>query len=240
MSLKESNLRFVLLKAVADAVTEELAQMRAGHLGSLLERYDEEGTKSFSVRLPGNGALIAALTLPEPKDTYEVIDEAAFTTWFAANHPDAVSTEMIPGEPEHTVVVPATRDQTITTINPKNRTAILKALESTDDGQVVDTVTGSFVEGVKFSPGRRPDKFSVRYETNGREQLAGAYRTGELDELVGGTSLPPINPVVVERRLEAVQAPDPTEPDTAGDPEPSSAQRYAVPADDGEFDPGSW
>lgn len=201
MTFKDDNLRFVVLKALADAVTDELAQMRADHLGPLLERYDEEGTKSFSVRLPSTGALIGALTLPEPKDKYEVTDEAAFTAWFAENHPDAVTVEVIPGEPERTVVVPATPDETITTIDPKHRTAIMKALKSTDDG-IVDTVTGSYVQGVKFSPGKRPDKFSVTYEPEGREQLAAAYRAGELDGIVTGTALPPVSGrIVIEQRL---------------------------------------
>lgn len=220
-SFKDDNLRFALLKSMVDAATEELAEMREKHIGPLLERYDEEGTKSFSVRLPGTGALIGALTLPEPKDKYEVTDEAAFTAWFADNHPDAVTTEVIPGEPERTVVLPATPDETVTTINPKHRTAIMKALDQDDDGKIVDTVTGSFVDGVTFSPGKRPDKFSVTYEPKGRELLAAAYRTGELNSLVGGTTLPAIGDrVIVERHLEVitVAAPDDV------DPEPSPAR----------------
>jgi hypothetical protein len=263
VTFKEDNLRFVLLKAMVDAATKELDEMRADHIGPLLERYDQDGTKSFSVRLPGNGALIGALTLPEPKDKYEVTDEQAFTAWFAENHPDAVSVETIPGEPEHTVVVPATPDETITTINPKHRTAIMKALDQNDDGDIIDTVTGSIVKGVKYLPGKRPDKFAVNYEDKGRDLLAAAYRTGQLDSIVGGTSLPPVNGRVVTERV-LVQAPAPAQPSQAqmdawsdvgsGDdpgplypedvdvPGPEHSDGYPLPGEDTgrEFDPGHW
>lgn len=208
--LKERNLQFVLLKAIADAAAEELGRLRANHLTPLLEQYDANGTTSFKVRLPGpagQDSLIATVSLGVPKDKLEIADEQAFTDWCAANHPEAVHVETIPGEPERTVVIPATEDRVERTLLSKPVNALFKQLKVTENG-IVDPSTGMLVDGVANVPGARPNSFAVNYEPDGREQLAGAYRAGKLDHVVAGTTLPEVAAVrtVVERRLEAAPA----------------------------------
>lgn len=203
MSLADENLRFALLKAIADAAAEELGKLRNNHLTPLLERFDGEGTTSYKVKLP-DGAVVGTVSLTVPKDAIQVTDDAAFLAWLKANHPDAVEEVLIPGEPEHTIVVPATEDRTETVPNDKRVTAVMKQFKVTDDG-IVDTATGAMVAGATLVKGERPKSFAVKYDPDGREQLAAAYRAGKLDEVVAGTSLPAVGQwPVIERRLVAV------------------------------------
>lgn len=209
MSLKEDNLRFVVLKAVADAIAKEVGDLRSDHLTPLLERYDDEGTKTFEVRLPGPGGQdvhVATLALKVPKDSFQITDYDAFLAWAESNHKDIVHTEVIPGEPERTVVVPAVPERVEKSILPKGEAFVMKQLKITEDG-IVDPSSGTFVDGVSNVPGSRPNSFAVTFEHDGPEHLAGAYRTGKLDHIIAGTSLPAINPVRIERRLEVVQVP---------------------------------
>ncbi|HAP89100.1 MAG TPA: hypothetical protein DCR15_04700, partial [Arthrobacter bacterium] len=64
--IKTDNLRIALIKAYADALGDFLKEARDEHLEQLLTRYEEEGTKSFDIRLPDN-TKIGAITLPQGK-----------------------------------------------------------------------------------------------------------------------------------------------------------------------------
>lgn len=204
MSLSTDNLRFVLLKAIADAAAKELGDLRDAHLEPLLERYDDEGTSSYKVKLP-DGTVVANLALSVPKGAVTVTDESAFTAWVRANHPDAVEEVFIAGEPEHVITVPATEDRTDYVLKDKKVSALMKQFKATEEG-VVDTATGQMVAGAEYKKGAKPKAFAVTYETDGREQLAGAYRAGKLDDVVAGTSLPAVGQrPMLERRLEVVR-----------------------------------
>lgn len=203
-NLKDDNLRFVLLKAIADAAAEELGRLRADHLPPLLERYAEDGSASFRVKLPGSDDLVATVSLSVPKDKIEITDEDEFLTWAELHHAGAVHVEEIPGEPERVEVVPATEPRIERTILPKELTALMKQFKATQEG-VVDLATGVLVEGATLVKGAAPKSFSVKYEPDGAELLAGAYRAGKLDDVVAGTTLPPVGQrPVLERRLEIV------------------------------------
>jgi hypothetical protein len=208
MTLKDDNLRFTVLKAIADAVDDEMRRLRDGHLSTLLERYDDEGTTSFEVRLPGSDAVVAKLSLGVPKDKLEHTDPAAFEAWLEKNHPDAVIVEHIDAEPERTVVLPATPARVEKFIDPKALSAVMKHFKVTPGG-VVDTATGVVVDGVENVPGGRPKSFSVRYEADGRDLITQSYRDGKLNGIVAGGPLPAIDEPVIERRL--VVAPDPVD-----------------------------
>lgn len=196
MSLRDRNLRFALLKAVADAINDALAEERADHRDSLLERYDDEGTTSFDVRLP-DGTQVAKISLAVPKAATTVTDEDALLAWAKVNAPELVETEVIPAQPERTVVMPATDEVVDEFLHPKRVTELLarvKPAPGTD--MVVDPDTGVVVDGVTHAPAGRPKSFSVRYSPDGREALAVAYRSGELGHLTAGTVLPDVRPAI--------------------------------------------
>lgn len=219
MNLRDRNLRFALLKAVADAINEELALERGDHTRDLKARYEDEGTTAFDVALPDGGAKVAKISLSVPKPVTEIVDEEAFVAWCRENMPTAVTETVIPAEPER--VIPATPERTVYTVDPKMADTLLKGTRPVDSagGPVVDD-GGLLVEGVEYRPAGAPKSFSVRYEKDGREALALAYRAGALDHLVGGSTLP---------QLESRQAiPMPA-------PEPMPADAFLSALDDPDY-----
>ena len=186
LSLKDANTRFALLKAFADAIYTEIASNREIHTTRLVERYTEEGTKSFDVLLAG-GVKVGSISLTIPRPTTTVTDPAAFLAWCEDNRPEDVYTN--PGTEATTIRTPAIPPSRM--VNPKATTTILAESRPADDGAVVD-VSGVLIDGVTYTNGAVPSQFSVRYEPDGREALALAYRRGELNELASGSALPAI------------------------------------------------
>lgn len=202
MSLAEDNLRLATLKAIIDAANDEMGKVRAAHTTELVKRYDEEGTSSFKVKLP-DGTVVAAINLKVPKKTTVVTNEEAFLAWVEATHPNAIQATTVPAVPEE--IIPARPEQVLKSVSGKALAELEKQFEMTEDG-VVDTATGTVVDGMVVMPAPAPKSFEVRYETGtGREDLANAYRAGRLNHVVAGGALPPVIVAPpVERRLEAV------------------------------------
>jgi len=184
LSLKDANTRFALLKAFADAIYAEISANREIHTARLVDRYTEEGTKSFDVLLAG-GVKVGSISLTIPKPTTTVTDQWAFLMWCKANRREDM--RYVEGTPA--TVIPATEGRW--EVDPKATTTILAESRPADDGAVVD-VSGVLIDGVTYTTGAAPSQFSVRYETDGREALALAYRRGELNELASGSALPAI------------------------------------------------
>ncbi|HEX9228129.1 MAG TPA: hypothetical protein VF885_16120, partial [Arthrobacter sp.] len=78
-TVKDKNLRFLLMKTLADYAKTETDAARAELLPVLLEQYKATGTKSFTVHIPG-AEKVATFTLAEPKPGHQV-DEAALLQW---------------------------------------------------------------------------------------------------------------------------------------------------------------
>ena len=182
LTLKDANTRFALLKAFADAIYAEMGANREDHTARLVERYTEEGTKAFDVRLP-DGLTVGSISLTIPKPTTEVTNEGAFLDWCEENRPNAVVT--VPR------LAPLPAVPSYRTVDPKAQTLILKDSRPADDGNVVD-LNGCLIDGVTYTSGATPTSFSVRYAPDGREALALAYRRGELNPLAAGSALPAI------------------------------------------------
>lgn len=205
MNLRDRNLRFALLKAITDAIKTELDLERGDHTQDLKARYDDEGVKSMDVKLPGGGK-VATISLSIPKPSTEVVDEEALLAWCQANMPTAIKEHTVPAEPER--VIPATPEHTVYTVDQSMLDAMLKGARPVDPtSSILVDEDGTVIEGIEHVPGGPPKSFSVRYEKDGREDLAVAYRSGELDHLVAGSTLP---------ALEARQA-IPVEPVERGD-----------------------
>ena len=184
LSMRDANTRFALLKAFADAIYAEIASNREEHTARLVERYADEGTKSFDVKLP-DGTKVGSISLTVPKPTTTVTDDDAFLKWITVNRPGAL--RLVPAQPA--VVTPAAAE--FWQVDPKAVTTILAEAKPADDGMVVDP-DGVLIDGVSYLPAEAPKQFSVRYEGDGREALALAYRRGELNALASGSALPAI------------------------------------------------
>lgn len=191
MKTGDRNLRVAVLKAIADAINTALDAERTEHLGMLVERYDDEGMKSFDVRLPANGdgerVKVATISLAIPKDSIDV-DEADLYAWALDNAGTLLKEELIPAQPEQ--IIPAQPEQRIRVLDRKRVTEFLKDVKPGPAGSVVHTDTGEIVDGLTHVPGARPKSFSVRFETDGRDELARAWRNGHLEHVLDATPLP--------------------------------------------------
>lgn len=110
-----------------------------------LERYEEEGSKSFVVRFDELGK-VATATLNEPRDKPYVADEAAFVAWVEANHP---------GE-----VVRTVRESYQKVLFERN-------VKLTDDGLVIHAKTGEAIPGLSVRKGGDPTSFTLSFEKRG-------------------------------------------------------------------------
>lgn len=207
-NLAEDNLRFVLLHAMGDAVKKELGRLREGHTSTLVDVYNDTKGTAYKVTLPGTDAVVATVTLRVPKSELELVDDDAFLKWAAANHPDMVELEEIPAVPEQ--IIPARPAREVAVLNQKKLTEVSKHFTRGGDGEVVDTTTGVFVDGMRWSTAPPPNQFEVRYEGDGRDRISTAYRAGQLNEVVAGSTLGAITAgPVVERRLVMAPPPEP-------------------------------
>jgi hypothetical protein len=181
MSIKTDNLRIALIKAYADALGDFLKDAREEHLQQLLERYEEEGTKSFDIKLPDN-TKIGQITLPQGKPTDQTVDEAALFEW--AEEQGGIDVETIP----------ATKARKVKKVRASWLAAKIKNAIEGDDGELIDVETGEAIPGIRRVPGKAPSSFTVTYVPGGREKIATAYVRGLLNDLASGTVLPQIEP----------------------------------------------
>lgn len=178
-SIREQNLRLALIKAYADDLAGFLKDARADLLDDLLRRYDEEGTKSFAVLLP-NGQKVGQVTLPEAKAYDDVVDPASLFEW--AEPKGGIITDVIPAQAE--------RNEK--RINKAWLESLTKSAITTEDGQLIDPESGEVIPGVIRHPATVKTSFTVTYTKTGREELAQAYLSGDLNSIASGSALPQI------------------------------------------------
>ncbi|KAJ1684798.1 hypothetical protein LUZ63_020069 [Rhynchospora breviuscula] len=180
--------------ALTEALADVLAAERADHLVDLVDRYDDEGTRSFDVRLPadeaGERVKVATITLSVPKDRLDVTSEDDLLDWAEAAAPWLLKETRIPAVPQQ--VIPAQPERVETTLDRAQLEVFLKAVKPGPNGSVVDPDTGQLVDGMTHTPGGAPRSFSVRYADDGREDLIRAWRRGDLEDVLSGTPLPQI------------------------------------------------
>lgn len=192
MGLKNRNLRFVLRKALMDFLKADLDADRTDHTFDLVKRYEDDGVKSMDVKLP-DGSKIAAISLSVPSKSTEVVDDEALVKWACENAGWLLKDHIIPAVPEQ--VIPAQAERTEKVLDTEALTEFLKAVKPVEasGGPVVDPDTGSIVDGIVYTPEGKPRSFSVRYTTDGREEVVRAWRTGLLEHLTAGSVLPVID-----------------------------------------------
>jgi hypothetical protein len=179
-TLKDRNLRFLLLKTLSDLVKTEADGGRKELLPALLEQYRETGTKSFTIHIPG-AEKVATFTLAEPKPGHKV-DEKALLEWCEWHRPDLV--EVV----EH----PAVEAWTERKLRADVEKIIPKEYKLAGGTYVTDAMEP--VDGVEYVPAAEPTSFTVTYVggKDGQARVLDAYRGGELASINPGQSLPQI------------------------------------------------
>jgi hypothetical protein len=177
-TLKDRNLKFLLMKTLADMVKGETDAERKELMAALLEQFEETGTKSFSIQIPG-AEKVATFTIAEPKPGHKVNTEALLA-WCEWNRPDLVQ------EVEH----PAVEAWTERRLRDDVEKVITKEYKLAKDTYITDE--GEPVDGVEYIPAGTPKSFTVTYAKDGQARVIEAYRAGELPNIAPGASLPQI------------------------------------------------
>jgi hypothetical protein len=164
--------REAALKALLDAIDDEYKTARAAVQTALDEQAAATGAKSFDALLP-TGTKVGTVTLTGGETAAKVVDNAAFIAWVRERYPSEVTVNVV-------------RE-----VRPAWLAARLA--EMTAAGVAVDTTTGEEVPGVEIKPSRARSH-SVRFAKTGRSDVAEAWRTGALADLV----LPALAPAPAE------------------------------------------
>lgn len=178
MSLKDDILRFTLMKTLSDLVKGEADEARAELFPDLLEQFNDLGTKSFTVKVPG-AEKVATFTIAEPKPVTKV-DNAALIQWCEQNRPDLLT------DIEH----PPVEAWTQTVLSEGAEKEIMATCPLV--GDTFYTPEGEAVEGITYIPAGTPKSFTVRYEKGGQDRIIQAWREGDLAAIEPGKNLPQI------------------------------------------------
>ena len=177
-TLKERNLTFLLMKTMADMVKGETDAARAELMEILLAQFEDTGTKSFSIAVPG-AEKVGTFTIAEPKPTHKV-NSLALLDWCEEHRPDLIETV------EH----PAVEARTERKLRDDIEKVITKEYKLAGDTYINEA--GEPVDGVEYVPAGTPKSFTVRYEKGGQARIIEAWRNGELPGITPGKSLPQI------------------------------------------------
>ncbi|MFE3169294.1 hypothetical protein [Streptomyces sp. NPDC059224] len=158
------------LKALADAVTDRLKQVRAETQAALDTAEEQTGTRQVAAKLD-DGTPIATISLTDPKPEAKVTDAEAFQAWVMEAYPDEIARRFV------AEVRPAFADK------------VLAEMTAAGVARVVDTATGEMhdVPGVEVKA-TRSRNHSLRFKPTGRDDIARAWQAGRL--VVPGFSAP--------------------------------------------------
>lgn len=168
---------YTVVRAFQDALSEYVKAIRGEMFEDLVSRYEEDGSKSWDIPLPGEDGKVATLSLSFSKSEPTIDNPSKFVKWAQWNAPDLVKER----------VVPETREWVA------KSTALQTLVEDydaqiTDDGHLV-TQDGVVVPGVIVSE-ERPKTFSLRWANDGKRRVEVAYGNGLLNERLLDTPLP--------------------------------------------------
>jgi hypothetical protein len=172
MSLKDAAAREAVLRTLYDAIGEELKAARAEVQAGLDSAQQDTGVRQITATLP-DGTVVAKVNLSDPKPEAIVIDEDKFTAWVRDHHPQNIVRRFI------------------TEVRPAFTTALLAEMTAAGVAQWCDRETGEVheVPGVEIRA-TRSRTHSVRFEKSGRADVAEAWRSGRLGEVVPQLALP--------------------------------------------------
>lgn len=178
VTFRDSNTRIALLTTLSAAIDAELKAQRADHLEVLLEEYERNGSKNFTVSLPDAevGDDLGQIILKGTPEQIVASDEAALLEWALEHAPGMVETVTIPPQPE----------QTFQRIHANSLAALKKrVVRDPETGELRDG--DLVVDGLQYRKPGKPNSFQVKLSEAGKERLLDAYRAGSLAELVAST-----------------------------------------------------
>lgn len=157
-----------VLKALLDAIDAEYKAKRAEVQALLDDAREQTGATQVAAKLP-DGTQVAKVSCSEPKPEARVADDAAFLAWVRANYPSEIERRFV------TEVRGAFAEKLLA--------------QMTAAGVACDPETGELVPGVEIRA-TRSRSHSVRFEKSGREDIAAAWRRGELGGAAPAALLP--------------------------------------------------
>lgn len=165
MSLTDLAAREAVLKAIADAIGDELKVVRAA-VQTELDK--SRGVQQVAAILP-DGRQVAKVSLTDPAPAAVVTDPELFVAWVRDHHPDKT----------------AVTRRVVTEVRPATQVALLAEMTAAGVPQWCDTETGEVhtVPGVEIRA-TRARSHSVRFDKGGRDRVAEAWRSGALASLV--------------------------------------------------------
>lgn len=167
---------YAVIRAFQDALKEYVEQTRAGMFTELVERHNEDGSKSWDITLPGEDKKVATVSLSFSKAEPKVDNKKEFVRWAMFNAPDLVMTKEVPASSE--VVAKSTALQTL--LNDYEA-------QVTDDGLV--TKDGEPIPGVIVTK-EAPQTFALRWSGDGKRRVEVAYGNGKLNDRLLDTPMP--------------------------------------------------
>lgn len=161
MTLKDTAARAAILKALHDAIGDELKAANA-KLGSELKAAKEStGARQIGAELP-DGTLVAKVSLVTPGPVAVVTDLSALREWVRQVCPTELTSRLV------------------VEVREAFLTSLLKELTAAGVAKWCDKETGELhdVPGVQFQA--RASYQRLTFEKTGREQIAQAWQSGHL------------------------------------------------------------
>jgi hypothetical protein len=165
VSVAEAVTREAVLRTLLDTVESEYKAVRAQVQELLDAEAKATGLNGVDARLP-DGTKVAKVSISAGEAAATVVDQAAFLAWVRANRKDQIHAELV-----------VTVREAFQTALLAQMTASKTAQWCDEDGVLHD------VPGIAFRPARARTH-SVRFTDSGRADVAAAWRTGQLTELV--------------------------------------------------------
>ncbi len=165
MSLKDAAAREAVLKALHDAIGDELKAVRVEVQAGMDEAKDTAGVRQIAASLP-DGTVVAKISLTDPAPAAVVTDSEAYTAWVREHH-------------EANIV-----RRFVTEVRPAFTTGLLAEITAAGVPQWCDEETGEVhtVPGVEIRA-TRARSHSVRFEKAGRQLVAEAWQAGQLTDI---------------------------------------------------------
>lgn len=171
---------YAVIRAFQDALSDYVKDTRSAMFADLVERYEEDGSKSWDIPLPGDDKKVATLSLSFNSSEPTISNRSEFTKWAQWNAPDLVKEQVVPESREWVA----------------KSTALQSLMDDydaqvTDDGELV-TKDGEPIPGVTV-PKSTPKTFGLRWSGDGKKRVERAYGDGLLNDRLLDTPMPLID-----------------------------------------------